>query len=410
MSDSESLSISHKAAVIRRYMMTRKHTPVGLPRPLVTMLVLTSLFFVVELVIGIAINSLALQSDAFHMASDIIALMFALYCSQKTYQKRDQDSTYGFVRMDVVGGFANSIFLLSTCFFIFLDAIKRFTHLNDSEAQVTDFDMLLTVGGLGLGINLIGLGVFHYYGFAHGGNGHECNHNHGESSASNSVDSDSVVATETQVCIIPEEGDSPQQEGHHHKHCHSKNQDKGHSHNLRGAFLHVLGDALGSVGVIVSGLIMKYWEQLGGDVDSHYRYLADPVSSLLIVIIIVSHTLPLTRECIHILLQNVPSGVDVDLLLSTVKDIKGVQGIHDLHIWQLNHQKQILTCHIECQDQTEFMDISDQMKSYFHRCGIHSSTIQPEFCLSQCNHDSQDSTRCHDVTCGNQDCLDKSCC
>jgi zinc transporter 1 len=171
-----------------------------------------------------------------------------------------------------------------------------------------------------------------------------------------------------------------------------------------------LGDALGSVGVIVSGLIMKYWEDLGGDPDSDYRYLADPVSSLLIIIIIVAHTLPLVKECIHILLENVPENQNVGKIKTKIKSIQGVQGIHNLHLWQLDSQKQILTCHIECQNDTRFMSISDKIKTYLHKIGIHSSTLQPEFCNSRCNHDSQDENRCHDITCGNQKCLQDSCC
>ena len=122
------------------------------------------------------------------------------------------------------------------------------------------------------------------------------------------------------------------------------------------------------------------------------------------------HTLPLTRECIHILLQNVPSGQDLQEISNYIKSISGVQGVHDLHIWQLNSQKEVLTCHIECLDENQFMRISDTLKKQFHRLGIHSSTIQPEFCNSQCEHGSQDSNTCHDVTCGNQECLKKSCC
>ena len=69
---------------------------------------------------------------------------------------------------------------------------------------------------------------------------------------------------------------------------------------MRGVFLHVLGDALGSVGVMISGVIIMFW-------DSPYAVVADPLVSLLIVAIILKGTIPLTKECMAVLIENQPA-------------------------------------------------------------------------------------------------------
>ena len=80
--------------------------------------VLTGLYFVVELVAGVWLDSLSLQADAFHMASDIMGLLIALYAEKAKGSRKTKLATYGFVRADAVGSLINTTFLLSTCFTI----------------------------------------------------------------------------------------------------------------------------------------------------------------------------------------------------------------------------------------------------------------------------------------------------
>jgi cation diffusion facilitator family transporter len=122
---------------------------------------LTGSYFIVELVAGVWLDSLSLQADAFHMASDIMGLLIALYAENAKVSKKTKLATYGFVRADAVGSLINTTFLLSTCFTITIDALARFREVEELGKRMEDSGIpLLIVASIGLGINIIGLLCF----------------------------------------------------------------------------------------------------------------------------------------------------------------------------------------------------------------------------------------------------------
>ncbi len=169
-----------------------------------------------------------------------------------------------------------------------------------------------------------------------------------------------------------------------HKHNQPQEENKGgHSHgdlNMRGVFLHVMGDALGNIGVIGSALIiwLTSWS---------WRYYADPAISLVITVIILGSAIPLCQAASRILLQAVPHGVSVDDIRADVQDLPGVISCHHLHIWQLSDTKKIASLHIQVEfdfkgeGSARYMQLARAIRRCLHEHGIHSSTIQPEFCL-----------------------------
>ncbi len=111
----------------------------------------------------------------------------------------------------------------------------------------------------------------------------------------------------------------------------------GGSLNLRGAFLHVLGDLLSSVAVIVGGLLM--W--------STGNYLIDPLLSALIGVVIVASAYRLLRESVDVLLEGTPAGIDLAAVEAALETVDGVEGVHDLHVWSLTSGVNALSCHVE---------------------------------------------------------------
>lgn len=102
-----------------------------------------------------------------------------------------------------------------------------------------------------------------------------------------------------------------------------------HQMNIAGVFLHVLADALGSLAVIVSALVIML-------TDWQYKYFLDPVLSLAIVTIIMISTWPLLRDSTLILLNSIPSNINLmELESDLVKRVPGVSSIHELHVWRL---------------------------------------------------------------------------
>ncbi|GGE23509.1 cation transporter [Marinithermofilum abyssi] len=149
--------------------------------------------------------------------------------------------------------------------------------------------------------------------------------------------------------------------------------------NVRSAYLHVLGDALGSVGAIAAGLLMLGFSW----------YVADPVISLFVAVLILKSAWGVLSHAIHILMEGTPTGIDQTEVRQTLLSIPGVLDIHDLHIWTITSGLNSLSCHLlvqEDQDEQEILQQAIQkVEEQFH---IKHATIQVE--KSDWNHEKLD--------------------
>ena len=159
----------------------------------------------------------------------------------------------------------------------------------------------------------------------------------------------------------------------------------GHSHGdmgMNGMILHVIGDALGNVGVIVSALIIWLTTWSG-------RFYADPAVSLFITLIILKSCIPLTSATAKILLQATPDHIDVQDIKEDIQDIPGVISCHHVHIWQLSDTQMVASMHIQVSfpiseaSGERYMELALAARGCLHAYGIHSATIQPEFCTDK---------------------------
>lgn len=143
--------------------------------------------------------------------------------------------------------------------------------------------------------------------------------------------------------------------------------------NIRGAYLHVLVDAAGSVAVIISALLIAAtgWTSV------------DAVVSLIIAALIVPRSLKLARTCVSILMEHTPDDVDITTIRQALESLDGVVDSHDLHVWSLSGSETLLTvhlvtdghCHGNC-DETTLLDRAQTMLAT--QFGIEHSTIQIE--------------------------------
>lgn len=144
---------------------------------------------------------------------------------------------------------------------------------------------------------------------------------------------------------------------------------KEHNLNLKGAYLEVWSDMLGSLGVIAGAIIIKYfgWTWI------------DPVVAILIALWIIPRTWILLKESLNILLEGVPEGIQVDDVIKAMRSLPGVVDVHDLHIWVLTSGKNILTAHIVYREQFEqhalINNINEMLASRFN---VFHTTIQTE--------------------------------
>lgn len=156
----------------------------------------------------------------------------------------------------------------------------------------------------------------------------------------------------------------------------------GHSHDdlgMNGMILHVIGDALGNVGVIASALIIWLSDWSG-------KYYADPAVSLFITLIILKSAIPLTQATAKILLQATPDSIDQEAIIEDIEALDGVVSCHHPHIWQLSDTQIVASMHVQIafpMDEAggaKYMKLAKAIKKCLHEYNIHSATIQPEFC------------------------------
>ena len=142
-----------------------------------------------------------------------------------------------------------------------------------------------------------------------------------------------------------------------------------HNLNLRGAFLHVVSDALGSVGAIAAGLVMLLtgW------------YVADPLISILIGLLILHSSWNLVKESFSVLMQAVPRGIRLEDVQQALEEVEGVSKVHDLHVWAVTSDIFTLSAHAVVENGGDFHQvlngIEDTLKERFN---IEHTTIQLE--------------------------------
>nr|XP_011462441.1 PREDICTED: probable zinc transporter protein DDB_G0291141 [Fragaria vesca subsp. vesca] len=141
-------------------------------------------------------------------------------------------------------------------------------------------------------------------------------------------------------------------------------------HNMEGIFLHVLADTLGSVGVVISTLLIRYKGWL----------VADPACSIFISVLIISSVIPLLRNSAEVLLQRIPRAHEQDLrkALNDVRKIRGVSGIQNLHVWSFTNSDVVGTLHLHVSTEIDKGSAKAQVSHLLHDAGIKDLTVQLE--------------------------------
>lgn len=242
----------------------------------VTAIYLTGFIFLVELFGGIWTGSLALVSDAAHVFLDVFALVLSYGAIRLSTRPASLKHTYGLHRLEVLAALLNGITLLAVSFGIFSEAYKRFL----SPLEIKSGYMFI-IASAGLLVNIYVAKLLH-----------KDNHSEG-------------AHTESDI-------------------------------NIHSAYLHVLGDVIASIGVIVGAIIIY---------STGWRWV-DPFVSLFIGVIILSGAFRLISKAIHILLEGTPDHLDINKIKESLLSIIGIQEIHDLHVWNICSGHIVLSAHM----------------------------------------------------------------
>ena len=138
--------------------------------------------------------------------------------------------------------------------------------------------------------------------------------------------------------------------------------------NIRGAFLHMAADTLVSIGVVISGIIIKHtgW------------FIIDPIISIVIAVVILISTWELLRDSMRLALDGVPEGIEVDEVAQMMRDTEHVTDVHHLHIWAMSTTENAMTAHVVVDDEHEAEHVRKAIKEALQMKGITHATIEIE--------------------------------
>ncbi|KAB8301351.1 hypothetical protein EYC80_003232 [Monilinia laxa] len=332
-------------------------------------------FLLAELSIGFYTKSLALVADAFHYLNDLIGFIVALTALRVSQRPDSPDSlSFGWQRAQLLGAFFNGCFLLALGVSIALQSIDRFVHLE----KVKNPKLMLIIGCAGLTLNLISAVFLHDH--DHHGHHHAHHHTHGDRPIPSTVDieqmsSDTLCANtmSTLSSNTTKKLKEDRHKGHHHMSEPSDKFNEPRDLASLAVLLHVIMDAVNNIGVIIAALVI-WFAKYGG------RFYADPGVSLGISIMLIFSSLPIIKSAGAIMLQSVPSGLNLNNVKHDIENISGILSIHELHIWSLCERKTVASAHIITieTDIKGFMKQAKLIRECLHAYGIHSVTLQAE--------------------------------
>ena len=324
-------------------------------RKLLTAVILCVIFMAVEVVGGIKANSLAILTDAAHLLSDVAAFAISLFSLWAAGWEATPRQSYGFFRIEILGALVSiQLIWLLTGILVF----EAITRLLGPSSEVRG-SLMFGVAAFGLVVNLLmALLLGHDHGHGHG---HGHNHNH---------------------------HDHDQDHNHHDQHDHDHdNHDHDHmtvaveetllakdkkkrNINVYGAYLHVLGDCIQSVGVMVGGGLI-WWKP-------EWKII-DLICTLGFSAVVLVTTIKLLRDILEVLMESTPREVDATRLEEGLCSVEGVVAVHELHVWAITVGKVLLACHVTVAPGADSHLVLDELIGYIRReYNISHVTIQIE--------------------------------
>ncbi len=298
-------------------------------RGLLLALALTVVILLAETIGGLLSHSLALFADAGHVVTDLGGLGMALFAARQAHRPADHTRTFGYHRTGILVALLNASTLIVIALVIVVEAVGRLAH-----PQGVSETPMIAAAAVGLSLNLFIASRLHtHVGHSHG-HGHDSH-------------------------------------GHAHDDHDSHTRARGRDLNIQGAWLHVIGDAGASAGVIVAAVVIGYtnWTPL------------DPILSVAIALLIAWGAWRLLGNALAILMEATPREINVPEMVRQMLRVPGVRDVHDLHVWSIGSGLTMMSCHVRIDDQPlcdglRIVDHLDRLLA--DRFAISHSTIQPE--------------------------------
>ncbi|KAJ1604335.1 cation diffusion facilitator-like membrane [Cryptosporidium canis] len=372
-------------------------------RRLVYAIIFCLVFTLIEVVVGILSNSLALISDASHLISDICSYLISLFGIHLSKRKATKTMSFGYNRAEILGALLSILLIWIMTAMLVYEAIQRMFY----PVNVDGFSMFMTAI-FGTLSNLFISFVLSVHNHGMGSVGATCGH-HNKLSAVHGRDGHSIkdlslgcLEQAEESCstkallehqhkcqaIIPDltnktdgyvdvtQLSTPRRvdscvglrEHSHHSGKHSSEQE---SLALRSAYIHVIGDVLQNVGVMVAGLLIWYrptWT------------IADPLCTIVFSFFVLATTLKILKDSTNVLMEGTPIGIDCVSIQNDFLRLSSVLEVHDLHVWSLSVGVPALSCHIVvASEESARVTLKYATDLCQNKYGIFHTTIQIDY-------------------------------
>ncbi|XP_053560733.1 proton-coupled zinc antiporter SLC30A2 [Bombina bombina] len=291
------------------------------------------LFMIGEIIGGYLAHSLAIMTDAAHLLTDFASMMISLFALWVASRPATKTMNYGWHRAEILGALLSVLSIWVVTGVLVYLAVER---LISGDYEIEQNAMLIT-SACAVAVNII-MGVTL----------HQTEHGHSH--------------------------------GIENVHSHEDQRNP----NVRAAFIHVVGDLLQSLGVLIAAFIIYF--------KPEYKMI-DPICTFLFSVLVLVTTLTILRDVLLVLMEGTPKGVDFNLVKDTLLSIHGVKALHSLHIWALTVSQPVLSVHIAINEgsdaQLVLKEASSRLQNKFH---FHTTTIQ----IENYSDDMKDCEKCQD--------------
>uniref|UniRef100_A0A4W6FQU7 Probable proton-coupled zinc antiporter SLC30A3 n=1 Tax=Lates calcarifer TaxID=8187 RepID=A0A4W6FQU7_LATCA len=244
-------------------------------------------FMTGEVIGGYAAGSLAIMTDAAHLLTDFGSIAINIFSLWISSRPQTQTMTFGWHRAEILGVLLSVVSIWAVTTVLVLSAAQR---IADGDYDINSQIMLIT-SGCAVGVNVLMVLVLHQSGASHG-------HSHGSSTG----------------------------------------------RLVKAAFIHVVGDLLQSVGVLLAATIIHFWPE--------YK-VADPICTFVFSVLVIGTTFPVTKDVLRILMEGAPQDINSNTVRELLLSVRGIVAVHSLHAWSLNMTQALLSVHVVTEEDTD---------------------------------------------------------
>ena len=305
---------------------------------LVRICIFCATFMTIEFVGGYIAGSLAIMTDAAHLLSDLAGFLISMFSLFIAMRPANSSLTFGYHRAEVIGALSSILIIWVLTIWLITEAIDRIFHPREIIGLI-----MMGIATCGLIFNIIMSRVLAY------------------NSVPNAMDG-KVISQMNQE--IDEGLESPLL-------CEDiENNNTDDNPVIRAAYIHIIGDMIQSLGVLFAAIVIYLFQ------DNHPGIrIFDPICTFVFAIIVLCTTIPVSKDCINVLMEAAPNDINAQKLYFELQKVIGVVNIHDIHLWCISIGRPSISLHILSDSPQKTLE---QATLVCQKYGIHHCTIQVE--------------------------------